>query len=158
MLGQKRETSWDGVYRPHPLAELFPLVEGQAFWDLVEDIRQHGVREPIVMLDGMVLDGRNRYLAARECSARIPTVDFDGGDPLAFVISLNLKRRHLSESQRSMVAAKIANLGEGRPTKTADISAVSQSDAAEMLNVSRGSVQNAATVRDRGTPRADRRS
>jgi hypothetical protein len=49
-----------------------------------------------------------------------------GPEPLAYVISLNLKRRHLSESQRAMVAAKLAKLEPGRPSKTADISAVSQ--------------------------------
>jgi hypothetical protein len=41
-------------------------------------------------------------------------------------------RRHLNESQRAMVAAKLANLGEGRPSKTAPIGAVSQSEAEDM--------------------------
>lgn len=70
----------------------------------------------------------------------------------AFVVSLNLHRRHLSESQRGMVAAKLANLGEGRPAETAQICAVSQDRAAEMLNVSRRTVQAAAKVKDAGAP------
>ena len=52
-----------------------------------------------------------------------------------------LHRRHLNEGQRSMVAARVANLEEGRPAKTAPIDAVSQHEAADMLNVSRPSVQ-----------------
>ena len=68
-----------------------------------------------------------------------------GTDALAFVISHNLHRRHLTESQRAIVAAKMANLGEGRPL-TAPIEAVSQPKAAEMLNVGRGSVQRAKQV------------
>jgi hypothetical protein len=60
--------------------------------------------------------------------------------------------RHLDESQRAMVAARLANLGEGRPGKTASIDAVSQPQAAERLNVSRPSVQRAAAVLDKGTP------
>ena len=44
----------------HELANLFPLLEGDAFWALVEDVRVNGVREPIVLLDGQILDGRNR--------------------------------------------------------------------------------------------------
>ncbi len=71
----------------------------------------------------------------------------------AFVISLNLKRRHLSEEQRAMVAGRLANLKEGRPQKTAPIGAVvSQPDAAELLNVSRRSVQRAVAVQRDGTP------
>ena len=70
----------------------------------------------------------------------------------AFVVSLNLKRRHLSEEQRAMVAGRLANLEEGRPEKTAQICAVSQSDAAELLNVSRRSVQHAVAVQRDGAP------
>lgn len=143
---------FDGAYRPHPLAELFPLIEGQAYWDLVADIREHGVREPVVMLDGMVLDGRNRYLAAREAGRPVPVVQYEGDDPLGYVVSLNLKRRHLSESQRAMVAAKLAKLPPGRPAETAPIEAVSQPKAAELLNVSRSAVQRAHVVQDRATP------
>lgn len=138
-------------YVPHPLAELFPLMEGEALNALVADIREHGVREPIVLLDGKVLDGRNRYLAARECGATLPTAEFDGADPLAFVISLNLKRRHLNESQRAMVAAKIAKQPKGANQHT-EISAPSQARAAEMLNVSVDSIQFARRVEEQGVP------
>jgi len=70
---------------------------------------------------------------------------------VAFVVSLNLHRRHLNESQRALVAAKIADLDEGRPDKTAQTCAVSQDDAADMLSVSRRSVQSAKKVLDDGT-------
>lgn len=149
------------AYVPHPLAALFPLMEGAAFDDLVADIAQHGVREPVVMLDQMVLDGRNRYLAARESGAAVPVVEFMGGDPLAAVISLNLRRRHLNESQRGMVAAKIAKLPPGRPSedKAANLPgyelptpAPTQAAAAEMLNVSERTIRHAAVVQDKGVP------
>ena len=52
--------------RWHPYADIFPWIEGPAFDDLVEDIRRNGVLEPIVFLDGAILDGRNRYMAARQ--------------------------------------------------------------------------------------------
>jgi len=72
-------------------------------------------------------------------------------DPLAYVVSLKLKRRHLDESQRAMVAAKIATLPKGI-NQHAPIGAPSQSDAAEMLNVARRYVQYAREVLDEGVP------
>lgn len=96
--------------RFHPLAELFPMIQGEAFKALVEDVREHGVRRPIVLLDGMILDGRNRYMAAREVGAAYRVVDFVGDDPVSYVVSENINRRHLTDSQRAMVAAKIAKL------------------------------------------------
>ena len=107
--------------RWHDYASLFPLMDDAAFRDLVEDVREHGVREPIVMFEGKILDGRNRYLAARDCGREYPVIEFTGGDALAYVVSLNLKRRHLTDSQRAMVAAKLAKLPRGRPTESSPI-------------------------------------
>jgi len=73
----------------------------------------------------------------------------------AFVVSLNLKRRHLSEEQRAMVAGRLANLkhGDNQYTMDAQICAsTSQPDAAELLSVSRRSVQHAAVVLKDGDP------
>lgn len=146
----------------HPVANIFPLIDGQEFAALVADIRAHGLREPIVLHEGMILDGRNRYLACTDADVAPRFVVYGGVDPVAYVVSLNLHRRHLNESQRAMVAAEIANLGEGRPWPaeslpqlpgvTASIEAVTQTAAADMLNVSRAAVQRAATVRDHATP------
>lgn len=136
----------------HPLSELFPLMQGREFDELVADIKAHGLREPITVLDGQILDGRNRWRAC-EAAGREPFFEtFRGEDPLAWVVSLNLHRRHLDESQRAMVAAKLANLGEGRPAETASIEAVSQPRAAELLNVSRAAVQRAVKVKNEGAP------
>lgn len=68
---------------------------------------------------------------------------------------LNLHRRHLSASQRAMVAAKLATLPKGA-NQHASIEAPSQADAADLLNVSRPSVQRAREVRDRGVPELQR--
>jgi ParB-like chromosome segregation protein Spo0J len=135
----------------HPVANLFPLLEGPDFDAFVEDVRSHGLQQPIVRHDDQILDGRNRWRACRAAGVEPRFVDFDGPDPVAFVVSANLHRRHLTPSQLAWVADQIANLKPGRPAKkTAEISAVSQEAAAEMVGVSRGSVQNAAVVREKG--------
>lgn len=138
----------------HELANLFPLMEGREFDDLVTDIELHGCREPIYLLDGKILDGRNRWRACEKIGARPTLVDYEGDDAAAFVISLNLHRRHLSESQRMLVAGKLANLRDGqRADQAAQTCApVTQSAAAEMLNVSRRGVQLAREVIDHGSP------
>jgi hypothetical protein len=104
----------------HPLANIFPLIEAAEFEAFVDDVREHGLADKIVMHQGKTLDGRNRYRAlvriglTDEEILRAHTEPLeDGTDPLAFVISKNLKRRHLDESQRAMVAARLATLSEG---------------------------------------------
>ena len=98
----------------HPLANVFPLIDGREFDDLVADIRANGLIEPIVVFEGMVLDGRNRMRAC--IAAGVPYViePFAGTDPVAFVVSVDLRRRHMTERQRAMVAARLANLGDGQ--------------------------------------------
>jgi ParB-like chromosome segregation protein Spo0J len=135
----------------HSLAGIFPLMEGAEFDELVADIRNNGLHEPIVIFENRVLDGRNRYRACIEAGVEPTFRPFDGDDLLAYVISLNLNRRHLNESQRAMVAAKVATLKRG-DNQHAPIGATSQTDAAELLNVARRSVQRAADVRDHGAP------
>ena len=146
----------------HPLANLFPLIEGTEFEDLVADVRANGLREAVVLYQGKVLDGRNRYRACLAAEVEPRTVYFRPdleGEPLAFVISKNLKRRHLNESQRAMVAAAIADMRQGQRTDlaphaepSANLPKVDQPTAARMLNISDRSVRSAKTVREKGSP------
>lgn len=147
--------------RFHEYANFFPMLQGEALDALREDIRLYGVREPVVFLDGAILDGRNRYMCARDLGVEYPRVEYDGADPLGFVISHNLHRRHLTESQRASVAAKVANMRQGRPSdKGANLPLLSErepgpvtvSQAASMLNVSERSVKSARKVQERGAP------
>ncbi len=143
------------VYEFHPLANIFPLIEGQPYHDLLADVLKHGVREPIWIYEGQILDGRNRYRAATAMGVPFEVRDYEGEDPASFVISLNLHRRHLNESQRATVAAKLANISVGdflgnQHVASANLQTpqVSQSDAASMLNVSTRSVATAAKLQE----------
>ena len=103
----------------HPAAEVFPLLEGDAFEALVEDIRRNGLREPIWLhQDGRILDGRNRYRACGKVDVEPRFQTYIGPDDsiLPFVVSLNLFRRHLNESQRALVALACFTRALARPT------------------------------------------
>ena len=135
----------------HPLANIFPLMSEAEISDLAEDIKKNGLAEPIFIYEGKILDGRNRYLACEKVNIKPDTINYNGKDPLGWVISLNLKRRHLSESQRGMIAAKIANMDRGGDKKS-DQSAnlrkdkISQPEAAKKLNVSERTIQDAKAI------------
>jgi N6-adenosine-specific RNA methylase IME4 len=133
----------------HPLANIFPLVEGPEFADLVADIREHGLHEPIVMFEDRVLDGRNRLRACEAAGIEPVFTVYTGDDPVAFVVSLNLRRRHLDESQRAMVAAKLATLRAGDNQHSEGLPIGRSS---ELLNVGERSVARAREVQEHGTP------
>ena len=138
----------------HALAEVFPPIQGEDFNELVADVRAHGVREPIWLFEGQILEGRHRYLAAQAAGVDCPIRPYEGNDPLGFVISMNLKRRHLTTSQRAMVAAKLANMRQGERTDLPSIEGrfVSQEQAAKLLNVGVASVERAKIVQSSGEP------
>jgi hypothetical protein len=84
---------------------LFPPITHSEFEELKADIQAHGLRQPIVIHEGMILDGGNRYRACVEIGVEPTTVEFAGGDLVSFVLSSNLHRRHMSAGQRAMVVA-----------------------------------------------------
>jgi ParB-like chromosome segregation protein Spo0J len=93
----------------HPLADLFPLMEGVEFDALVADIKKNGLHYPIILFEGKILDGRNRYRACLEAGFEPATRNGDNsiGDPAAFVISRNIHRRHLTVAQKRDLIAKL---------------------------------------------------
>jgi hypothetical protein len=91
----------------HPLADWFPLLDGAEYEALREDIRIHGLREPILVYEGKALDGRNRLRACKELGIEPRTRTWDGkGSAVALVVSMNLHRRHLSASQLAACAVE----------------------------------------------------
>lgn len=133
--------------RIHPAAELFPGMSPDEFAALKADIAVHGVREPSWVYQGILLDGRHLTRACEELGIDCPQREYEGSDPVAFVVSLNLKRRHLNESQRAVVGAKLANLKHGvRADTQTCLSAITQPQAAAMLNTSTRAIQEAKRI------------
>jgi hypothetical protein len=94
----------------HPLADMFPLLEGQDFIDLVEDIRKNGLRQEIDIYQGKIIDGRNRARACIEAGVEPKYHErrFNTEPGIAaFVISQNIHRRHLAAEQTRDLIAKL---------------------------------------------------
>jgi hypothetical protein len=146
--------------KSHPIAGPFPILTGAELRELAADIAANGLREPIVLFQGAILDGRTRYRAANDARYNLSAddfVDFPGTweEAMAYCISRNLRRRHLSESLRADIAAALSRIP--RPVEEpAQISAarpaMSQRQAAEAMNVSRRSVQAAVRYQEHGIP------
>src|SRR5262245_48694235 len=133
----------------HPLADIFPLMEGEDFDALVADIKAHGLREPIVVYENQILDGRNRARACEVAGVEPTFIPYMDDDPLGFVISANLRRRHLDASQRAMVAAKLATLKLGDNQHSEGLSIDRASD---LLNVGVATAHRAREVIAHGAP------
>lgn len=93
------------TYELHPLCTLFPRMQGAEFDALVADIRENGQREPIILHDGMILDGGNRYRACLEAGVEPQFTKFGGGNIVAYVLSANLHRRHMTAGQQAAIVA-----------------------------------------------------
>lgn len=85
----------------HPLSSAFPSMQQSEFEELIEDVAKNGLAQHVITLDGMVLDGWHRYLACLESDTEPRLEVFSGADPVSYVLSLNLHRRHLTASQRA---------------------------------------------------------
>lgn len=92
-------------YELHPLCTLFPRLKGNEFQCLVNDIKTNGLKSPIIIYDGMILDGGNRYRACVEAGVEPIFVSFCGDSIVSFVLSANLYRRHLSPGQQAAIVA-----------------------------------------------------
>lgn len=154
----------------HKYANLFPMMDSEQAAGLEGDILKNGLVNKTILLhsDGTILDGRNRYTVCAKHAIKFETETFAGTDDeaLRHVVSVNLKRRHLTESQRAGIAAEIARLrhGSNRFKKTDDVEvqictstdsdsiSATREEAASMMGVSRRTVNYAAKALRAGVP------
>lgn len=137
----------------HPYASLFPLLEGDDRDQLRGDIAENGQLEPIVLLDGKVLDGQNRYRICQELGIEPKTSVYTGDDPLGFVLSKNLNRRHLTESQKAMIAAELAGWDLGVNQFSEGCSRVNTRKAiGRRLGIGATIISYAKSIRKNGVP------
>lgn len=104
----KTNESNSGVkYTSHAAAKAFPLLDAKDYELLKEDIRVNGVRNPIIVMGGEILDGRNRYAACEDLKIDPPIEEYRGSDAIGLIISQNILRRHLTDDQRVAIVAKL---------------------------------------------------
>lgn len=151
-------------FEVHPVADLFPLIEGADFAALVKDIGDNGLMEDVTVdMEGRLIDGRNRVRACHEAGVEVRIREYDGADVTSFVVSLNMARRHLTDSQRAMIAAGIANLSRGNASganqyQSGNLSSEifpstpTQTQVREQMQVSTGSMGRARRIINQGTP------
>jgi len=149
----------------HPLANLFPLMNDEDLAVLGLSIQDNGQREPVILYEGKILDGRNRFRALKALNLPILTSDYEGDDPVGYVADHNLHRRHLKASQRAAVAALLSEFPRGRrriaspnldDDTDSDISyennPLTQDEAAHKFGVSKRLVAAGSKVRKQGHP------
>lgn len=111
---------WDSPV--HPAANLFPMMSDEDIDALAKSIREQGLRQPIILTeDGQLLDGRNRVAACSRAGVPPRHEVYRGNDPVAYVMALNMDRRHLTTGQKAMLALKIEPMyeAEGLARKSA---------------------------------------
>jgi N6-adenosine-specific RNA methylase IME4 len=153
-----------GKYETHPAADLFPMLGESDMAALAADIEANGLRLPIVLHKGLVLDGRNRLLACERVGQEIRTQEYHDDDCTAYVLSVNVERRHLTPSQKATIAVEALPLFEaeakarktGRPKKGAEKSPGksartsdhrARNDAAKATGASARNVQDAKALK-----------
>lgn len=104
----------DNTYEFHDLSLRFPQMADAELAALAADMATpgNGMIDPITLYQGKILDGRNRYQAwqlpvCQEAGVELKTTPYTGDSPLAFVVSKNVPRRHLSSSQAAALAVEL---------------------------------------------------
>lgn len=111
------------TFQAHPLASAFPKLGKRDLDGLSQSIKLNGLEVPIVLYEGQILDGRNRYDACRSAGVEPRFTTYAGPHPREHVLSLNLDRRHLQEGQKAIVAARMVlwkHGGQNRSKSPAD--------------------------------------
>ena len=137
----------------HPLSAAFPAMSPVDLSALTDDIATHGLRQPVVTFEGQVLDGWHRYQACLHAEVKPALVEFTGDDPVAFVLSLNLSRRHLTESQRSSLVVSCQSWRASSVRGDSSHPSATVAEMAKQADVSERSIQRAKVVERAGLSR-----
>ena len=140
-------------YQQHQLSAAWPAMSDSDFQALQDSIMNIGVQMPIVIFEGQVIDGWNRYRAATALGMDCPTTPFDESiDPVEFVKAMNDARRHITGSQRAIAIVAIHGWKPvGRPQNNVEAtSTLTQEAMAAEAGVSKKTIQQAQAAQKAG--------
>lgn len=113
-----------GSYRVHPVAAMFPLLEGEEYEDLKSSIESYGLQRPIVVQNGILIDGRNRLKICLEIQLEPRFAEYRSQlDPADYIRIANIHRRHLTEDMRNAIGTQIYYWKRARAAATKQIAA-----------------------------------
>ena len=151
------------TYEIHPAADCFPMMSDDELAGLADDIKTNGLQRPVELLGNLVIDGRNRLRACELAGIAPQYQEIRTADPVRYVVSANIQRRHLTTAQRAAIAADLATMAfgsnpgkghikcEGGPNDPLiETPALSIEQAATLMNVSPKSVKNAKATKRQG--------
>lgn len=116
----------------HKYANLFPMMQIEEYQKLIADVKENGLVEKIILHEGKILDGRNRFMACGEAGIQPEFETYAGKEPLKFVISKNMHRRHLSASQKAIIAVDLLPMLEDE-AETRKLATLKQFTEVEIL-------------------------
>ena len=154
--------SGNGNLSMHELATMFPPMSDEEYEGLKADIAMNGAHQPVAVWRGQIIDGRHRYQACQDLGIQAPLKYLpNDADPVSYIMSANMSRRHLTPSQRSIIAEEIrtirpvvdmerGNNGNTTNSSTEEFRRITQADMRDQLHVGHGSIDRAAKVRRDG--------
>lgn len=142
----------------HPLSAAFPDMPADDFTNLVADIKAHGLREQGYTYEGMILDGWHRSRACDAAGVPFRYAEYKGSDPVGFVKSKNLERRHLTASQKAaaIVACHEWRRRGGDQRAPGALRSTTSADMAKEAQVSERTIKQAKAAHDAGLGEAVR--
>lgn len=137
------------TYELHPLCTLFPRLTGAEFDTLRDDIKASGLRQAIVLHNGMILDGGNRYRACVEAGVEPRFVQFKGDNLVQFVLSVNLHRRHMTVGQQAAIVSSAQDWGKAQSVGKPKSANVGQLATVEQRAAQSGASRNTQKAADK---------
>jgi len=129
-----RERKKHTEYKEHPITADFPKIEAEERQLLIASIGEVGLLEPITLYEGMILDGRVRYMICKTIMYQFKDTDFvtlERVDPVVFWLSKNAARAHWTAAQKQVVVRLLLALHPGHSSRM----------IAKMIGVSHNTVE-----------------